>query len=131
MIDYEVNIFDSVYRSVGSLYAAGKFVSRYVPSPTGYPAGSFVELTNTTVRERQSSTPTENFVRVVYQLDVYATSKAQCRSVYASTDEKIISLGFTRISGEFLDNADNVNVFRYTARYEADIDRDGTIYRSS
>lgn len=131
MIDYEVNIFDSVYRSVSSLYAAGKFVSRYVPSPTAYPAGSFVELTNVTVRDRQSSTPKENYVHVVYQLDVYAKSKSECRRVYAATDEAILSLGFTRISGDYLDNADNVNIFRYTARYAAEIDRDGVIYRSS
>lgn len=129
MIDFEVNIFDQVYRSVSPLFAKGKFVSIYNPSPTAYPAGSLIELSNRTVRNKQSSTPVENFARIMYQLDVYALSKQEARKVYSATDDAMIALGFTRISGDFLDNADNINVFRYTARYEAYIDPDGTIYR--
>lgn len=131
MIDYEVNVFDTVYRKVSHLFAKGKFVSMYVPSPTGFPAGSLVELTNDTVMKRQSSTPIENFARVMYQLDVYAMSKQEARSLLSAVDDVMIGLGFTRAGGEFLDNSSNVNVFRYAARYEAEIDRDGTIYRIS
>ena len=131
MIDYEVNVFDRVYRRVYPLCAIGKFTSVYVPNPTDYPAGSLVELTNTTVRERQSSTPVENFARVMYQLDVYARTKQEAREVYKAADEEMIGMGFTRITGDFMDNAGNVNIFRYVARYEAEIDRDGNIYRIS
>lgn len=129
MIDYEVNVFDSVYRKVSHLYASGKFVSSYIPTPTAYPAGCLVELINRTDRKRQSSTPVENYAVVMYQLDVYALSKQEAKAVYSATDDEMTALGFTRVSGDFLDNADNVNVFRYTARYEAEIDRDGNIYR--
>ena len=131
MIDYEVNIFDTVYRRVSNLFAKGKFVSVYVPDPTGFPAGSLIELTNDTVRKRQSSTPIENFVRVMYQLDVYALTKKEARSLLSAVDDVMIGIGFTRTGGEFLDNMSNVNVFRYSARYEAEIDRDGNIYRVS
>ena len=51
--------------------------------------------------------------------------------MYSAVDDEMIAIGFTRVSGDFLDNADNVNVFRYTARYEAEIDREGNIYRVS
>ena len=129
MIDYELNVFDKVYRQVSSLYASGKFTSSYNPTPTAYPAGSLVELINRTDRKRQSSTPIENYAIVMYQLDVYALSKKDTKAVYSATDDAMISLGFTRVNGDFLDNADNVNVFRYTARYEAEIDRNGNIYR--
>ena len=129
MIDYEVNIFDKVYRKVSPLCAKGKFVSVYNRTPTAYPAGSLVELSNRTVRDRQSSTPVENFARVMYQLDVYAVEKGQAKAVYKVADDEMIALGFTRINGDFLDNADNIDVFRYTARYEAVIDPDGVIYR--
>ena len=131
MIDYEVNVFDAVYRKVSSLFAKGKFVSVYIPNPTAYPAGSLVELTNITVRKRQSSTPVENFARVMYQLDVYALSKKEARSAFSAVDTEMTGLGFTRVSGDFLDDPGNVNVFRYTARYEAEIDADGNIYRFS
>lgn len=129
MIDYEVNVFDRVYRKVSPLCAKGKFVSVYLPTPTAYPAGSLVELINRTDQKRQSSTPIENFSIVMYQLDVYALSKKEARMVYAAADDEMIALGFTRTSGNFLDNADNINVFRYTASYEAEIDREGNIYR--
>lgn len=131
MIDYEVNVFDRVYRKTSNLFAKGKFVSAYNPTPTAYPAGSLVELINRTDQKRQSSTPIENYAVVMYQLDVYALSKKEARSVYAAVDDQMIALGFTRTSGDFLDNADNVDVFRYTARYEAEMDRDGNIYRIS
>ena len=130
MIDYEVNVFDTVYRKVSHLFAKGKFVSVYVPNPTGFPAGSLVELTNDTVRKLQSSTPIENFARVMYQLDVYATTKKEARTLLSAVDDVMIALGFTRTGGEFLDNMSNVNIFRYAARYEAVIDRDGNIYRA-
>lgn len=129
MIDYEVNVFDRVYRKVSSLYARGMFASSYNPSPTAFPSGSLVELINRTDAKRQSSTPVENYAVVIYQLDVYALSKKEAKAVYSETDDAMIALGFTRTSGDFLDNADDINVFRYTARYEAEIDRDGNIYR--
>ncbi len=129
MIDYEVNIFDRVYRKVASKFASGKFVSVYVPNPTAFPAGSLIELTNDTVRKRQSSTPIENFVRVMYQLDVWAKTKKEARALLSEVDDEMISMGFTRVGGEFMDNVSNVNVFRYAARYEAEIDREGNIYR--
>lgn len=129
MIDYEVNIFDRVYRKVASKFAKGKFVSVYVPDPTGFPAGSLYELSNTTVRQRQSSTPIENFARIMYQTDVYALSKHEAKELLIAVDEQMIALGFTRLGGDFVDNISNVNVFRYSARYEAEIDRDGHIYR--
>ena len=131
MIDYEVNVFDTVYRKVSNLFAKGKFTSIYVPSPTAFPAGSLIELTNDTVGKRQSSTPIENFARVMYQLDVYATTKQEAKSLLSAVDDVMISIGFTRTGGEFLDNVTNVNIFRYAARYVAEIDRDGTIYRTT
>ena len=131
MIDFEVNIFDRVYRSVSHLFAKGKFVSAYIPDPTAFPCGSLVELTNNTVRKRQSSTPIENYARVMYQLDVYALSKKEARSLLSAVDDVMIGIGFDKAGGTFEDNASNVDVFRYSARYEAEIDRNGTIYRIS
>lgn len=129
MIDYETHIFDTVYPYIAPLCAEGAFTSAQVPSPRAYPAVSLFELSNTTIRNRQSSTPGENFVRVAYQLDIYAQSKAECRKVFAAADEILVKLNFNRISATYIDNAENVYVFRYTARYEAEIDTKGNLYR--
>ena len=81
------------------------------------------------MRERQSSTPGENFARLTYQMDVYAESKSKCREVFAEADGAMTEIGFNRFSGQYIPNLENTKVFRYTARYEAEIDRDGVIYQ--
>lgn len=130
MIDYEVKIFNRVHASVAPLCANKRFVSTVITEkPAAFPAASLIEMSNTTVRERQSSTPVENFARILYQLDVYATSKSECRKVYAAADSAMIAMNFSRTSGNYINMPDNLNVFRYVARYEAEIDPEGNIYR--
>lgn len=130
MIDYEVKIFNKVHAAVAPLCAKNKFVSTFITSPpSGFPAASLVEMDNTTVQKKQGSTPTEAYALITYQFDVYATSKADCKKVFAAGDETMIAMNFTRMSRPFTNNPDNTKVFRYTARYEAMIDPDGNIYR--
>lgn len=130
MIDYEVKIFNRAYDAAATLCASKKFVSTVISEePTAFPAASLIEISNTTVRSRQSSTPGENFARIMYQLDVYATTKSKCKAVFAAVDEVMLGMNFTRISGDYINNFDNTKVFRYVARYEAEIDNDGVIYR--
>lgn len=132
MIDYEVKIFNRVHKSAAPLCAKNRFVSTViVDKPTSFPAASLIEIDNRTVRYRQSSTPRENFVRVTYQLDVYATSKSECKKVFVAADEAMISMNFIRTSGQYINIPNNSKIFRYVARYEAEIDPDGNIYRVS
>lgn len=132
MIDYEVKIFNKAYAKAAPKCANNMFVSTIITEkPTAFPAASLIEIENRTVRSRQSSTPTENFAILVYQLDVYATSKSKCREVFAEVDEAMLAMNFTRVSGQYINAPDNTKLFRYTARYEAEIDPDGNIYRRS
>ena len=133
MIDYEVKIFNRVYAKAAPLCAKNKFVSTIITEkPTAFPASSLYELDNRTVRSRQSSSPIENFSLITYQLDVYATSKSECRKVYAAVDDTMVSMNFTRTSGQFINAPDgNTKIFRYTARYEAEVDQEGNLYRRS
>ena len=130
MIDREVQIFNRVHAKVAPLCANNKFVSTIITEkPTAFPAASLIEMDNRTVRKRQSSTPMENYAQVTYQLDVYATTKSKCKEVYAAADEAMIGMNFTRISGAYINALDNTKVFRYTARYQAEIDQEGNVYR--
>ena len=132
MIDYEVKIFNRVHTAVSALCANKRFVSTVITEePTAFPAASLIEMDNTTVRRRQSSSPVENSALVTYQLEVYALTKSKCKEVFAAADEAMIAMNFSRISGQYIANFDNMKVFRYVARYEAEIDRDGNIYRVS
>lgn len=130
MIDYEVKILNKVHAVVAPLCAKGKFVSTIITEePTGFPAASLIEMDNATIRNRQSSTPVENYALITYQLEVYATSKSKCREVFAAADGEMIALNFNRMSGQYINNIGNTKVFRYVARYEAEIDQEGNIYR--
>jgi hypothetical protein len=132
MIDREVQIFNRVYNAVAPLCANKRFVSTIITeAPTAFPAASLIEMDNRTVQNRQTSTPIENYSLVTYQLDVYATTKSKCREVYAAADDAMIAMNFNRIGGQYINNYGNTKVFRYVARYEAMIDREGNIYRVS
>jgi len=132
MIDYENKIFNKVYAAAAPLCASKKFVSTVISDdPTAFPAASLIEMDNATIRNRQSSTPAENFALITYQLDVYATSKSKCREVFAAADDAMISMNFSRMSGQYINNFDNTKVFRYVARYEAVVDQEGNLYRRS
>lgn len=129
MIDYEEKIFSQVHKVVAPLCAKNHFVSKQLISATAFPAASLIEMDNATVRDRQSSTPIENFSRITYQLDVYAMKKSECRKVFAAADGMMLKLNFSRMSGRYIDNPKNPDLFRYTARYEAEIDQNGNLYR--
>lgn len=129
MIDAEVKIFNRVHAVAAPLCAPKKFVSIQLVNPTAFPAASLIEMDNRTVRNRQSSSPIENFAQITYQLEVYAMKKSECRAVYSTVDDEMISMNFSRMSGQYIDNPNNTKVFRYVARYEAMIDRDGNLYR--
>ena len=130
MIDYEVKIFNRVHASVAPLCAKDKFVSSFITDKiTAFPAASLIEIENSTVQRLQSSTPVENFAQLTYQFDVYATTKAQCKKVFAAGDAAMMAMNFSRMSGPYTDDSDNEKVFRLMARYEAVIDKDGNLYR--
>ena len=129
MIDYEVQIFNTVYPAVAPLCAPNKFVSKRIVSETAFPASCLFEMDNATVRRKQSSTPRENFALITYQFEAFALTKRECRAVYAAADDMMLKLNFTRISGRYIDNPGNPDVFRYVARYEAEVDPEGNLYR--
>lgn len=131
MIDYEVKIFNNVYPVVAPLCAKNRFVSTQVLDYTNLPAASLYELDNRTVRKLQSSTPTENFARISYQLDVVAKTKTKCREIFKAADDRMLSMNFTRVSAQYITYPDKTEFVRYVARYIAMVDQDGNLYRES
>lgn len=129
MNDYEVKIFNNVYPVAAPLCADNKFISTQVIDLTALPAVGLWEMDNATYRNLQSSTPVENFSLITYQLEVYAKTKSECRNIFAAIDERMISMNFERIRGQYITYPDNMNVVRYVARYEAVVDREGNLYR--
>jgi len=131
MIDKEVKIFNNVHPVVAPLCAKNAFLSTQVKDTTKLPTAGLWEMNNATVRAAQGSTPNEYRARITYQFEVYAATKAECRKVFSAGDTRMIRMNFDRISMQYVTYPDNVNVVRIVARYEAEIDADGNLYRTS
>lgn len=129
MIDYEVKIFNRAHSVVAPLVAKDRFVSTPILDYAKIPAASLYEMDSQTDRNRQSSTPVENFAIITYQADVVAATKAKCRDIFKALDDVMISMNFDRISGQYITYPDNTKIVRYVARYEAIVDQDGNLYR--
>ena len=130
MIDFELDVFNTVRDRVVTLCSANRVLSTPIDSYAALPAISLYEMSNTVDRGRQSSTPVENYANITYQLEVVATTKSECRSVFNAADEAMIAMNFTRISGQYVPALSNKAVLRYIARYEAKADTEGNLYRA-
>lgn len=129
MIDFETAIFNEVYPSVAPLCAKNAFRSIHTPVPTAFPTATLFELGNTTDRVRKSTAVEEDYAVLTYEAHVYATTKAESKSVFAALDNRMIQLGFLRMTGQPVQNPSNTKVFEYIARYQAEIDQSGQIFR--
>lgn len=129
MIDYEVKIFNNVQPVAAPLCAKDRFLSAPIADYTSLPAASLYEMNSRTVKDAQTSTPIENRARITYQLDAVAKTKLKCRELYKAIDDRMIAMNFSRISGNYVTYPDDAGIIRYVARYEAEVDRDGNLYR--
>lgn len=129
MIDYETAIFDAVYPDVAPLCANNSFRSIHVPVPSAFPAACLFEMRNTTDTRRRTGAALEDFAIVTYEAHAYAMTKPKCKEVFGALDSRMTALGFNRISSDQIPNQGNTQVFEYVARYQAEIDQNGVIYR--
>lgn len=130
MIDFETKVFTRVYNKVAQYCADEQFISDTPETLTKLPSGCMYEMDNKTVKQRQSSTPIENFALITYTIEFFAGKKEDVRKLAKLADKEMIAMNFTRLSGGFIPNLDNPKVKRWVGRYEAVVDREGNLYRS-
>lgn len=130
MIDIETSVFDAVYPNLVGLVPEGSFTSEYVPAMAVYPHVSLCEIDNYPDKRTADSGTKEWSDVVVFEANVYALSKAECRRVQAALDESMINmLGFIKLSGQFIPNIEDVALYRIVSRYESGVDRGLGLYR--
>lgn len=129
MIDVELDVFNAVYDVVAPLCAKNGFRSVHTPSPTVFPTVTLFEMDNRTDRNRNSTSDFEDFAVLTYEAHVYATSKAECRSVFAALDDALTHRNFNRFSGAYTPNLNNSKVHEYVARYQVRVSHDGCLSR--
>lgn len=136
MIDIEYDVFNAVYSvlcEAGTgqtpLVPVGNLSGVYVPAPESFPFVMLIEMDNSTDTTRRSTATTEDFANVTYSADIFAMDKDECKQIASALDDKMISLGFSRISAPYLLNVEDPRIHRKTARYSAKVDQNKVIYR--
>lgn len=132
MIDIENVVFDTVSKKVREEYSDIYLTGEYVKSPPSFPAGSIVEMDNTTYTSTQTSSENENHASVMYEVNVYSNKrvgkKSECKKIIALIDKEMIALGFYRTMLQPIPNMDDATIYRMTARYKAVVSKDKVIY---
>jgi hypothetical protein len=143
MIDYEMDIFNAVATALRAQRPTdfstppetpqrGFITGDKVSAPAMFPCVSICEGGNSTNRNTQDTSNTENHADITIEIEVFSNResgrKAHCRQVAAVVDDALLGLNFTKGMLESIPNADS-RVHRMFGRYHATIGKDGQIYR--
>ena len=132
--DYENEIFTAVATALRAAYDGIFVTGEYTPTPARFPAVSLVEMDNSTYERTLDSSDAEHHASLMYQVDCYSNlssgKKSQCKSIMATIDALMLSMGFVRTSRTPMDmpNAET-SIYRMTSRYKAVIDNNNKTYR--
>lgn len=131
MIDIENNIFDAVYPFIEPLVPDGGFVSEYVPEPASLPHVYLCEIDNYPDRRTADTGRREWSSVIVYESNVYATSKEECRRIQAALDSAMVEMmGFSKTQGTFVPNLADRTIYRIVSRYSRGVTHNGDLYRA-
>jgi hypothetical protein len=133
MIDIENQVFDRVAKRVREQFPDIFMVGEYVMSPPSFPAGSLVEMDNSTRETTIDSGSNENHANVMYEANVYSNKttgkKSECKAILALIDEEMTAMGFVRSTLTPVPNEYDSTIYRMVARYRAAVSTDHKIYR--
>ena len=83
MISIENEVFSTIAVAVRDKYPSIYLTGEYVKSPPSFPAGSIVEMDNTTYTSTQTSSENETHANVMYEVNVYSNKakgkKTECK----------------------------------------------------
>lgn len=133
MIDPENIIFSTVATALRDKYDV--FVSgEYTDLPAKFPAVTIVQIDNAVV-QRMRTTNIENAVNVAMEVNVYTNTvgykKSEAKDIMETVDDEFTKLGFARMMCNPVANLQDATIYRMVARYEATVDKDLWVYRTT
>jgi hypothetical protein len=133
MIDIENPVFNRVATRVREVFPDISMAGEYVKSPPSFPAGSLVEMDNSTRIETIDSGSNENHANVMYEANVYSNKttgkKSECREILALIDEEMLAIGFSRVAMTPVPNEYDSTIYRMVGRYRAAVSSTHHIFR--
>ena len=132
MIDVENQIYTPIAQALREAFPGINVSGEYVRTPSSFPHVSIVEQDNYPTTEHLSTSDTEQFVSLMYEINIYSNKssgkKAQCRSIMKVIDDLMYAKNFRRTSLSPVPNLENATIYRLVARYKAETDGT-TLYR--
>lgn len=126
MIDVENQIYTPIAEALREAFPGIDTSGEYVKAPSAFPHVSIVEQDNYPTLTHLSTSDSEEFVTIMYEVNVYSNKssgkKAQCRSIMKVIDDLMYRRNFTRISLSPVPNLENATIYRLVARYRAETD---------
>jgi hypothetical protein len=133
VIDIENSVFNRVVEKVREQYPNIYMVGEYVKSPSSFPAGSLVEMDNSTRTDTIDSGSNENHANVMYEANVYSNKttgkKSECKAIIALIDQEMLALGFARVTLTPVPNMNDSTIYRMVGRYRATVSANHEIIR--
>ena len=129
MIDVENQIVSAV---MDALDGSAEVQSDLTRKPGRFPCVYVVEADNYVYTRTITGTSNENHANVMYEIHCYTNDetgkKSKCKEVFAKVDDKMLRLGFTRMSRTNV-TQENATIYRIVGRYTAVISKNNIIYR--
>lgn len=126
MIDVENQIYTPIAEALREAFPGIDTSGEYVKAPSAFPHVSIVEQDNYPTPTHLSTSDSEEFATIMYEVNVYSNKssgkKAQCRSIMKVIDDLMYRRNFTRISLSPVPNLENATIYRLVARYRAETD---------
>ena len=133
MINIENEVFNRVATRVREQFPDIFMVGEYVSSPSSFPAVSLAEMDNAIHETTIDSGSNENYVNVMYEVNVYSNKttgkKSECKDIIALIDEEMTAMGFVRSTLTPVPNEYDSTIYRMVARYRAVVSTDCKIFR--
>ena len=133
MIDIESAVFNQVAAKVREVFPDIFLVGEFVNSPASFPAVSLVEMDNSIRIDTIDSGSNENYVNVMYEVNVYSNKttgkKSECKAIIALIDKEMLAMGFSRSALTPVPNEYDSTIYRMVGRYRAAVSTDHKIFR--
>lgn len=134
MIDIESEVFNQIAISLRNkfkgIYVMGEIIDTVNER---FPAVSIIEKSNTIDQTAIDSGSIENYVDLMYEVNVYSNletgKKQQAKNIVKHIDGIFLDMGFVRTICYPIDNLSAPTIYRIFVRYEGKSDKKKNIYR--
>ena len=130
MIDFSIEIFDTVAKQLRSSYKGIQVVGEYVATPAKFQTVSLDEIGNVPVH--LDSAKHNKYARITLRSQVFCNGtgkRAKAREIFNTLDMKLMDMGFVMKTYTTTPAIYNSEVYCITATHEGIIGADGMVYR--